>query len=98
MNVYRRFPFLNVGRIPPEQRSAFQVQILVLFVISTLLYIGFPGTREWRRIAEEGQMHTIIRGWDGLAWYVWLAAAPFMLVLIRKYPLSREQIWSQLGK
>jgi hypothetical protein len=98
MNVYRRFPFLNLGRIPPEQRAAFQVQILVLFVVSTLLYIGFPGTREWRRIAEEGQMHTIIRGWDGLAWYVWLAAAPFMLVLIRKYPLSRDHFWSQLGK
>lgn len=97
-SLYRRFPFLDLGRIPPVQRLAYQIQILLLFVISTFLYLGFPGTREWRRIAEEDRMHTIIRGWDGLAWYVWLAAAPFMLLLIQKYPLIRGRILSQLGK
>ena len=98
MRTNRRISFLNLGMFPPERRYAFQIQLLLLFVISTLLYIGFPGTREWRRIAEEGQMHPIIRGWDGLSWYVWLAAAPFMLLLIRKFPLVRGRIWVQLGK
>ena len=54
-------------RTPADKRKVYQFQLLLLFVISTLLYLGFPGTREWRRIAGQSQMQTIIRGWDGLA-------------------------------
>jgi signal transduction histidine kinase len=72
--------------------------MLLLFALSTLLYIGFPGTREWRRVAEENQVQTVIRGWDGLAWYTWLGAAPLMLVLIRRYPLGLGRFWPNLGR
>lgn len=98
MRVYRHFPFLNLGRIQPEQRAAFQIQILLLFAISTLLYIGFPGTRHWRVAAEQEHMATMILGWDGLAWYVWLAAAPVMMYLIRRYPVSRADFWRPLSR
>src|SRR5882757_2035365 len=79
MNFWRRFYSMAFGRPAPEDRKVFQIQLLLLFALSTLLYIGFPGTREWRRIAEENQVPNIIRGWDSLAWYTWLAAAPAML-------------------
>src|SRR3954470_15170797 len=78
------FPWLMAG-----DWVRYRTQLLLLFTLSTLLFIGFPGTREWRRIAEENQMQTIIRGWDGLSWYTWLAAAPFMLLVVQRFPLMR---------
>lgn len=89
MNFWRRSLQATFGHLTPEARRVYQIQLLLLFILSTLLYLGFPGTREWRRIAEENQMATIIRGWDGLSWYTWLAAAPFMLMLARRFPLTR---------
>ena len=77
------------GHLTLDERRVYKVQLMLLFVLSTLLYLGFPGTREWRRVAEENQMQTIIRGWDGLSWYTWLAAAPFMLLLVQRFPLMR---------
>jgi hypothetical protein len=98
MNVSRYFSWQRIGRFTPEERTILTTQMVLLFVISTLLYIGFPGAREWRRMAEGTQVHTIIQGWDGLAWYVWLAAAPVMLALIRRYPLVHGRIARNLGK
>ena len=89
MNFWQRGIEAIFGHPTPEERRVYRVQLLLLFILSTLLELGFPGTREWRRVAEEEQMHTIIRGWDGLSWFTWLAAAPFMLLLIRRFPLMR---------
>src|SRR4051812_1297909 len=89
MNLWQRCTHAIFGQLTPDERTAYKAQFLLLFVLSTLLYVGFPGTREWRRVAEENQMPTIIRGWDGLSWYTWLAAAPFMLLLVRRFPLLR---------
>jgi two-component system LytT family sensor kinase len=89
MNFSQRLMTGVFGRLTPDERTAYKVQFVLLFSLSTLLYLGFPGTREWRRVAEENQMQTIIRGWDGLSWYTWLAAAPFMLMLARRFPLLR---------
>ena len=76
----------------PDGPAVYRIQLLLLFALSTLLYIGFPGTREWRRVAEGNQMQIIIRGWDGLAWYTWLAAAPLMMILIRHNPLAKAHL------
>lgn len=85
-----------LDRIVPDGRRVYHIQFLLLFALSTLLYIGFPGTREWRRLAEESHMQTIIRSWDGLAWYTWLAAAPVMMRLVRRFPLGRGRIMTNL--
>jgi two-component system LytT family sensor kinase len=99
MNESRqRFRDKVVGRLWREEGRIFLVQLLLLLVISTVLNIGFPNSREWVRIAEETQMSTIIRHWDGLAWYAWLVAAPVMLWLIRRYPLSRGRFAVNLGR
>ena len=98
MKATRSFSWLGFGRLTPDERIILRTQLLLLFVISTLLYIGFPGAREWRRMAEGTKVQTIIQGWDGLAWYVWLAAAPVMLALIRRYPLSHGRFDRNLGK
>jgi len=80
----------------PEERRILWIQVLLIFTINTLLYIGIPATREWRRLAEERHMYTIMRAWDGPAWYVWIFAVPAMQMLIRRYPLARGQIRANL--
>lgn len=89
MNLWQRCIQLVFERPTSDEGKVYRIQFLLLFVLSTLLYFGFPGLREWRRVAEENQMQTIIRGWDGLSWYTWLAAAPFMLMLIQRFPVIR---------
>jgi two-component system LytT family sensor kinase len=89
MNFWQRSITAGFGHLTSDERKGYKVQFLLLFILSTLLYVGFPGTREWRRVAEENQMQTIIRGWDGLSWYTWLAAAPFMLLVVQRFPLIR---------
>jgi two-component system LytT family sensor kinase len=96
MKLWQRFSAWCLDRIAPDGRRVYEIQFLLLFALSTLLFIGFPGTREWRRVAEESHMQTIIRGWDGLAWYTWLAAAPVMLLLVRRFPLGRGRIRANL--
>jgi two-component system LytT family sensor kinase len=86
------------ARPTADEWRMLRIQMLILFGLSTLLYIGFPGTREWRRLAEERHIQTIIRGWDGLGWYTWLAAAPFMLMLVRRFPLVRDRAWDNLAR
>jgi len=98
MDSWRRFMHTLRSRFTPEERTIFGVQLSLLFVLSTLMYLGFPGLRERREAAEAHQLQTIIRGWDGLAWYVWLVAAPPMLWLIRRHPLGRRQLWQNLGR
>lgn len=89
MNLWQRCTNVLAGWLTPEERTIHKVQFLLLFAISLLLNIGFETAREWRRIAErEHLLQTNLFGWEGLAWYVWLAAAPVMLWLIRRYPLA----------
>ena len=98
MRIWRRSDTSSSRAAPSEGYEVYGIQLLLLFALSTLLYIGFPGTREWRRLAEGHQLQTIIRSWDGLAWYTWLAAAPLMLVLIRRNPLTRGHNAKSLGR
>ncbi len=81
-----------------EGPKIFKVQMLLLFIFSTVLMLGFYGTREWRRMAEVDQVLNIIQGWDGFAWYAWLAVAPGILLLIRRYPLAREHFGRNLRR
>lgn len=102
---HESFAFMRQSRPPApnenprsiaEDWAVYRTQLLLLFTLSTLLFIGFPGTREWRRVAEEQQIQSIILGWDGLSWYTWLATAPLMLRLIRRFPLDRGQLSGNL--
>jgi two-component system LytT family sensor kinase len=97
MTSWQRIRAALDARLNTEERSILGLQLLVIFAISTLLYFGLPGTREWRRVAEESHMYTVMRAWDGLSWYVWLAAAPVMLLLIRRFPLTRSRIKRSLA-
>jgi len=75
-----------------EERRAFKVQIVVVFAIITLLELGYYRQRRLIEIDAEHNVQRAIRGWDGFAWYVWLAAAPATLILIRRYPVSRDRV------
>ncbi len=97
MNFWRRNDPQTSGRTSADHWAIYRIQALLIFAISTLLYVGLPGAREWRRAAEESHMYTVMRAWDGLAWYVWLAAAPVMLQLIRRFPLVRGRIPSSIA-
>jgi two-component sensor histidine kinase len=96
MTFWRRSDPQVSGQGSADNRAVFGIQLLLIFAINTLLYVGLPGTREWRRVAEESHMYTVMRGWDGLAWYVWLGAAPVMMFLIRRFPLVRGRVRSSI--
>jgi len=74
-----------------EERRVFKAQIVVVFLIITLLELGSYRQRRLIAIDAEHNLQRAIHGWDGFAWYVWLVAAPATLILIRRYPLSRER-------
>jgi two-component sensor histidine kinase len=76
------------ARLSIEDRNVFMVQLAVMFVVITLLNLGFYHGRELRELEVMQNLRPLMRGWDGLVWYVWLAAAPAMLLLIRRYPLT----------
>jgi hypothetical protein len=97
-NSWRRLLATVLGRPTSKERKVFEIQLLLLFILCSVLYLGFPGTRELRRIAEEKQLETIILGWDGVAWFVWLGAAPLMLILIHRNPLVGGQFRRSLGR
>ena len=76
----------------PEERSELKVQLALFFAVSLLLSLGYHGQRELRAMADREHVQQLLRGWDGFAWFVWLLAAPAMLLLIRRFPLGRRQI------
>ncbi|HEX3729704.1 MAG TPA: histidine kinase [Opitutaceae bacterium] len=73
-----------------DDRRAFKAQFAVVFVIITLLELGYYRTHRLIEIDNQLNLQRAVRGWDGLAWYVWLVAAPATLLLIRRFPLNRE--------
>jgi two-component system, LytTR family, sensor kinase len=87
VSVSRRFS----AWFSAEEQKVFKVQIVVVFVIITLLELGYYRHRRLIEIDAEHNVQRAIHGWDGFAWYVWLLAAPATLVLIRRFPLSGER-------
>jgi two-component sensor histidine kinase len=74
--------------LPPRERATLWWQLLAVFVVVTLLNVGFYWQRAFREAAERRNLYSVVRGWDGLAWYVWMPAAPATLLLLRRYPFS----------
>src|SRR4051812_5815525 len=87
MNPVSRF----FAKLSAEERTVFKRQLAALFVIITLLNLGFYWQRAVREVAARRNVPLVMRGWDGLAWYVWMVAAPATLLLIRRYPFVRER-------
>jgi len=68
------------------------VQIPLILAVSLILTLGFYGQRVLGARVDPAQVQRILGGSDWLAWFVWLLAAPAMLVLIRRFPLTLGQI------
>lgn len=81
----------SAGWLSSDDRKVFKVQLVVVFVIITLLELGYYRTHRLIEIDNEHNVQRMVRGWDGLAWYVWILAAPATLLLIRRFPLTRER-------
>ena len=88
----RIFAFLNLHPPTLEERVVLKVQFAVFLSVSILLSLGYYGQRELRAVADREHVQFLLRGWDGFAWFVWLLAAPAMLVLIRRFPIQRGQV------
>jgi two-component system LytT family sensor kinase len=80
-----------------EERAVLKVQVPLFLAVSLLLSLAYHGQREVRAIADREHVQQLLRGWDGFAWFVWLLAAPAMLVLIRRFPLMRGQVRRSLA-
>ena len=79
-----------------EERAELKVQIPLFLAVSILLSLAFYEQRELRAAADRAHIQRLLVGWDGFAWFVWLLAAPAMLVLIRRFPLIRGQVTRSL--
>lgn len=88
MNIVFRF----FSELSSEERTVFKRQLAAIFVIITLLNLGFYWQRAFREMAAQRNVQVVMRGWDGLAWYVWMPAAPATLLLIRRYSLTGERL------
>lgn len=80
-------------RLPPEEWRLLKRQLAALFVIISLLNLGFYWQRAFRDQAARRNWQSVMRGWDGLAWYAWMLAAPATLFLIRRHPFQPERPW-----
>lgn len=85
--------FLRQPWATAENRAVLKVQMAVVVGSSVLFTVGYQIQREIRLIMERDQTEVLISGWDGLVWIVWPLAAPAILVLIRRFPPIRGQLW-----
>lgn len=81
----------------PERR-VWMVQIGLIVGVITLLNVGFAYQRELREVGLRNHLARVVHGWDGLAWYAWVLAAPAMLYLVRRYPLTDGGLRRNLGR
>jgi hypothetical protein len=105
--IIRSVPFMSVSRIlsavrsyapTAEERAVFKVQLPLFFAVSVLLTLAYHSQRELRaNVVEREHVQLLMRGWDGFAWFVWLLAAPAILMLIRRFPLVHGQIRRSLA-
>ncbi|MDB6167641.1 MAG: Histidine kinase [Verrucomicrobia bacterium] len=79
-------------------RRVYVTQVGVVLIVITLLNLGFIHQRALREIAAQHKLPRVVRGWDGFAWYAWVLAAPVMLVLIRRFPLTPETVRRNLWR
>ena len=98
----RNAPIMSVSRIfsavrsyvpTAEERAVFKVQLPLFFAVSVLLTLAYHSQRELKTtMVEREHVQLLVRGWDGFAWFVWLLAAPVILMLIRRFPLTPGQL------
>lgn len=92
MTLRERFRSISSLRFTPEERSLLNVQLPLVWALSVALVLGYGLQHELRFVAERHHLRVLFRGWDGLAWFVWPLAAPLMLMMIRRFPLSPGRI------
>ena len=81
-----------------DERRTIKRLLIAVFVLITLFNLGFWWQREFREMAQRRNVQLVLRGWDGLAWYVWMPAAPAILLLIRRCPFARGQAGASLAR
>lgn len=94
-----RLPRLRLlGKLAPEEAKVFKIQLLLLVLISTLLYLPFPDSDAWHQFTRQGLPPVSMKGWGELSWFIWLAASPLMLVVIRRQTFDRMQVRASFGR
>jgi signal transduction histidine kinase len=93
MSVSRIISAIRSHAPTEEERAVFKVQIPLFFAVSVLLTLAYYGQRELKStVVDREHVQVLVRGWDGFAWFVWLLAAPAILLLIRRFPLAQGQV------
>jgi two-component system LytT family sensor kinase len=69
-----------------------KAQVIAAFAIITLFNVGFYWERQLSALTARRQLPSLISAWDGFEWYVWLAAVPAILFLIRRFPLVHPRV------
>lgn len=77
--------------VTPAERRVFRNQFLMLFAMCVLLSLSYNAQLGWRSLAQR-RPTLILHGWDRIIWFVWLAAAPAILLLIKRNPIVTGRI------
>jgi two-component system LytT family sensor kinase len=77
-------------------RTMFRVQFLLLLAMCVALGISYDAQLAWRQYAAAHRLQLMLGGWDAIAWFTWLVAAPVILVLVRKFPVNLKQMHRNL--
>ncbi|ACB73994.1 sensor histidine kinase [Opitutus terrae] len=78
----------------PQTAAPFPLRLQIGFgaVAAALLGIGYVLEHYFARALVEAPWGASSRGWDSIAWFVWLMAAPAVLVLVLRFPLTRGDL------
>lgn len=76
---------------PGRRLFSLRLQIAVLVAGAALLGVGYFLEQSLHRWVHREQLQYMLVAWDPTAWFVWLIAAPVVLALVRKFPLTRGQ-------
>jgi hypothetical protein len=66
----------------------FRLQLALLLATGVLLGVGYALERLMHDLVGPAHLQWILVVWDSTAWFVWLLAAPTVMALVRRYPIS----------
>jgi hypothetical protein len=65
-----------------------RLQLALLLATAALLGVGFALERIMHDLVGPAHLQWILVVWDSTAWFVWLLAAPTVMTLVRRYPIT----------
>lgn len=89
-------PSRGLSRIWSGKYALLLILLVAGFILITLLNIGYYWQRGLEVVARQKNLADVVNIWNGTEMYIWLAAVPVALWLIRRSPLVPGRIGRSL--